>query len=182
MPRTKPDIDRQQKQEEVVTAARGLLLRDGYDATTVSRIAKQAGVAPNTLYWYFDDKDAVLAAVLDSLLHEGLREFDERKKKSSLQAQLMWLLGLLSDLEGLIGTLHARVAVSDTLRAWHDGFHVLAESMIVVQLRERGLTPKHEADAARTLMFVLEGLLAHPVPEKDKRRLVKWLVAVVQGE
>lgn len=34
----------------------------------MSRLAKQAGVAANTVYWYFEDKDDVLLAVLNAVM------------------------------------------------------------------------------------------------------------------
>jgi AcrR family transcriptional regulator len=177
MPRNKPELDREQKRADLVTAARRLLLQDGYAATTVGRIAREAGVAPNTLYWYFDDKDAILVAVVDELLAEGLRDF-ERRRKSTLQTQLMWLLGRLADLDPLIAIVHARAEVSESVRAWHDGFHAMGEAMIAGELRARGLADGHEAEAARTTMYVVEGLLAHDVSPAEQRKLVKWLVSL----
>merc|ERR1711994_383836 len=35
-----------------------------------SRLAKAAGIAPNTIYWYFKNKDAVFAEVVNSIVHE----------------------------------------------------------------------------------------------------------------
>ena len=63
MARTKREVDREQKRKEIVSVAGSLFLQDGYEATTINRIAEQMNVAPNTLYWYFADKDALLDAV-----------------------------------------------------------------------------------------------------------------------
>jgi AcrR family transcriptional regulator len=52
-------------QRRVVAAATELFIRDGYLDTTVTAIAKQAGVAVQTLYLSFGSKDALLAAALD---------------------------------------------------------------------------------------------------------------------
>jgi len=66
MARTKREQDREAKREEIVAAARALFVGEGYEATSMSRLAAAAGVAPNTIYWYFPDKDEVLVAVLDA--------------------------------------------------------------------------------------------------------------------
>ena len=60
MARNKRLQDREEKQKEIMSAARTLFLNEGYEATSMSRIANIAGVAPNTIYWYFKDKDELL--------------------------------------------------------------------------------------------------------------------------
>jgi AcrR family transcriptional regulator len=49
----------------IIDAARRLFLRSGYSKTSVSRIAREAGVAPETVYANFGAKRAILAVVLD---------------------------------------------------------------------------------------------------------------------
>jgi AcrR family transcriptional regulator len=179
MAKTKSDVDRDQKRAEILRAAKQLFLEDGYDATSMHRIAEEVRVAPNTLYWYFADKDALLIAVLDLLVSEAFATYEGRKR-SSLEAQLIWVLGVLSDAQGLITTVHSRVATAPSVRIWHDGFHQLLEATLVEQLRSHGLAPGHETHAARATMFVIEGLLAHPSPKEKQRALLKWLVSLVQ--
>lgn len=49
--------------EAILTAADRILTEEGVDALTTRRIADAAAVPVGTLYQFFDDKDAVLAAV-----------------------------------------------------------------------------------------------------------------------
>jgi AcrR family transcriptional regulator len=179
MARTKPDVDREQKRAEILHVATQLFLEEGFEATSIGRIAEKTGVAANTLYWYFKDKDALLLAVLDALVRDGLGEH-EKRKKSSLEAQLLWLFGVLSSAQRVITTVHARMASVESVRVWHDGFHQVVEATIAQHLRSRSLAAGHEAHAARMTMFVIEGLLAHPSPKADQRELVKWLVSLAQ--
>ncbi len=51
--------------ERIVNAARNLFVDHGYVATTVETIAREAGVAPATVYQAFGTKHAILARVLD---------------------------------------------------------------------------------------------------------------------
>jgi AcrR family transcriptional regulator len=167
------------KRNEIVRAARELLLRDGYEATSILRLAAEVGVAPNTLYWYFDDKDAVLIAVLDSLLDESLKDFDKRRR-APLEAQLLWVLELFARMPTLIATVHSRAASSEHVRTWHEGFHRMLEATIAEQLRARGLARGHEAHAAKATMFIVEGMLAHELAPAERRKLVKWIVSRVR--
>lgn len=59
-PRTKPAEIRL---EELMNAAEALFLEKGFEATTVSDIVKQAGVAKGTYYHYFSAKTDVLDAL-----------------------------------------------------------------------------------------------------------------------
>ncbi|GAA1730122.1 TetR/AcrR family transcriptional regulator [Aeromicrobium alkaliterrae] len=52
--------------ERIVTAGRQVLVEHGYERTTTNRVADAAGISPGSLYQYFPNKEAVLAAVVDA--------------------------------------------------------------------------------------------------------------------
>lgn len=52
--------------EEIVAAARGRFLADGYAATTMGAVAESAGVSVETVYGGFAGKAGLLRAVLDA--------------------------------------------------------------------------------------------------------------------
>lgn len=173
MARTNSDTDRDTKTGRIVRVARELFLRDGFDATSMGRIAERAKVAPNTLYWYFADKDALLIAVLDAILRDELSEYQARQR-DSLESHINWILDVFESLSQLIVTVHARAAVSETVRAWHDRFHQMFEALIAERLRAASMSPPERAHAARLAVFTLEGLLSHPLPLKQRREFVAW--------
>jgi TetR/AcrR family fatty acid metabolism transcriptional regulator len=47
-----------------VTAAKKVFARNGFHATTISHIAKEAGLAYGSVYWYFDSKDELFHALM----------------------------------------------------------------------------------------------------------------------
>ena len=53
------------RRDEILIAAKDLFLREGYQATTIRRIAEVVGVSAPALYLYFKDKDAILIALCD---------------------------------------------------------------------------------------------------------------------
>jgi AcrR family transcriptional regulator len=55
-----------------MTAAKNVFARKGFHATTISHIAKEAGMAYGSVYWYFDSKDELFHAVM-SAESEALR-------------------------------------------------------------------------------------------------------------
>jgi AcrR family transcriptional regulator len=161
-----------------------LFLEAGYEQTSMSRIAEDAGVAPNTIYWYFADKDALLVGVLDSLLTGALNTFVGEAMRApdeppALEAELRSLLSEFDRLNTIIATVHARISVSSALRTWHDNFHRAFEAVLTQRLRAHGVPASGLSAASRVAMFVLEGLVAHPTSAKERRALVKWLVSTL---
>jgi len=51
--------------ERILDAAQEVLIGHGYDGASTNRIAAAAGVSPGSLYQYFPNKDAIVAAVID---------------------------------------------------------------------------------------------------------------------
>ena len=65
-PRKRPRQPRAQvTRDAVIEAAERILRSDGPKALTTNRIAKVAGVSIGSVYQYFPNKDAVLAALID---------------------------------------------------------------------------------------------------------------------
>ncbi len=51
---------REDLRQQILEAARELFVSEGYESSSVRRIAAKVGCAPGTLYLYFDDKAAIL--------------------------------------------------------------------------------------------------------------------------
>lgn len=63
-----------ERRERVLDAAQRLFLKYGYDKTTVSDIAREAGISKGAVYLAFDGKEAVMDALL---MREGGRVQDD---------------------------------------------------------------------------------------------------------
>lgn len=182
MARTRREIDSEQKRAEIIAAARRLFLSEGYDAAGMARIAAEAGVAPNTLYWYFKDKDELLIAMLNELVAEALSEY-QTVQGQALDAQLMWLLGKFDAVPGLINTVHSRLQLSPVINDWHSRFHQMVESMVALKLGASRVPEAQRLTAARIAMFVVEGLLSHHAGDPAERgAIVSLLVAPLAAD
>jgi AcrR family transcriptional regulator len=58
------DEDKSQRRDEIMVAAKEVFARKGFHATTIADIAKQAGLAYGSVYWYFDSKDELFHALM----------------------------------------------------------------------------------------------------------------------
>ncbi|MFF7945087.1 TetR/AcrR family transcriptional regulator [Nocardia gamkensis] len=180
MPRNRRPQDREEKRAEIVVAARRLFVEEGYEAASMARIARDAGVVSNTLYWYFQDKDAVLIAVLDAVLADSMASYSDILD-SSLADRLLWLVGELEQLGRLVSTVHTRAAESAAIREWHEQFHALAEGLFRAELIELGV-PTDGVDPLVTMgVFVVEGLLTHPAAAPQRRAVIETLLDSARG-
>lgn len=67
------------RREEILQAAKELFIEEGYNRTTIRKIADRVGVSAPALYLYFPDKEAMLLALCDQtfgFLVESLTEIE----------------------------------------------------------------------------------------------------------
>src|ERR1700736_5456330 len=70
MPKTRVEIPKQEKVDELVAAAERRLRTGGYEALSVAAIARELGIAQNAIYWYFPSKDHLFVAALERMLRD----------------------------------------------------------------------------------------------------------------
>jgi AcrR family transcriptional regulator len=82
--------------QAILEAAIDRFGRDGYRATSVADIARDAGVGGTVAYAYFADKEALFLAALDedaaAVIHEGLSSIFESADRLDWQQALLFTL------------------------------------------------------------------------------------------
>jgi AcrR family transcriptional regulator len=76
---TPENPDDNAKRRQIVQGARAMFLERGFDAASMSDIARKAGVSKGTLYVYFTNKEQLFAAIVheECLVHaEGVFDLD----------------------------------------------------------------------------------------------------------
>ena len=174
MPANKRQQDREEKRVELLTQARRLYIDNGYEDTSMAALAKAAGVAGNTIYWYFTDKDDVLLAVLDAVLSDVMTDY-QQVANAPLEEQLGWVVRQLQQLHRLVNTVHARAAHSPAIDQWHTGFHAITESMFRTTLEQMGVGQSGIEAEIKIGVFTIEGLLTHALDEAQQQAICKRL-------
>ncbi|PKF31663.1 TetR/AcrR family transcriptional regulator [Acinetobacter sp. C26M] len=174
MARNKRLQDREEKQKEIISAARTLFLNEGYDATSMSRIANIAGVAPNTIYWYFKDKDELLITILNAELTERFSGYIELQEKNIVE-RLLWVIDQFKLVKQLVTTVHARLHVSSEINIWHERFHILVENLLRQELQQLGVEERRIEAKVKVAIFTVEGLLAHELMDEEKHAICSEL-------
>lgn len=67
---------KEQRPTEIIQAAKKLFVSQGFAATKVADIAKEAGIQPGTLYVYFENKEALFKAVIEESIKPLLNYAD----------------------------------------------------------------------------------------------------------
>jgi len=161
MPATRSDLHRDVKRGEILDAAETLLLRDGYDKTTMAAIARAAQVANNSVYWYFPSKDDLLAAVLRRRQERAFTEVADLTT-SSLEERVLALLAQLDQVARLTSAVHERASHSAAVAEMHQAFHAAAEHDLVMAMVEGIHLHERKRDPAarnRLILWTLRRLV-----------------------
>lgn len=174
MPRNNRMQDREEKRNLIIDAAQQLFLREGYEPTSMTRLANAASIAPNTIYWYFKDKDDVLIAVLNRELAARLADY-LKQSFTDMAARLLWVVHQLELVSPLVSTVHARALLAPAIQVWHEQFHRLIEAMLRVELEAAGIAANHLEAVMNIWVFAIEGLLTHPLSASQKQQICQTL-------
>ncbi len=107
--RTADPDNRRRRVAKILRNARRLFARDGYDRVSMDRIAAACGLTKPVLYYYFEDKRAVLLAVLEAHWAEQAAVLEAFQPSADVRKSL-------SDLARLILKETARAATGDIIR------------------------------------------------------------------
>lgn len=171
-------------QDQLITAARELMLRRGYAATGINDICREAGVSKGAFYHSFPSKEALAVAAVESFYRRGLDELTSIDvggappadrlpvfvERLADRAPSLWQHGCL------IGGLATEMALeSDKLQRTVAG-HFDALAAVVARLAEPfvrslpagDLTP---AAVAEDLLAFVEGAIVFSRAHRDPRRV-----------
>jgi AcrR family transcriptional regulator len=177
MPANRPHLDRDAKAAEILDAAEALLLRDGFEATTMAAIARGAGVSTNAVYWYFPGKDDVLAAVLRRRLERSFSRFAAHPD-APLLAQVKAGLAELDTTANLTAAIHERAKHSAAVAEVHDAFHAAVGRRLEEAFGAAGLAESDARLATAALVSLVEGIHLQEGPRDTAARdqLVYWTI------
>ena len=79
-------MEHDERVKDILDKAEKILVKKGYDNTSIADIIKKVGIAKGTFYHYFKSKDEFLDAIVDRMLHEIWDAVDVIVAKDDLNA------------------------------------------------------------------------------------------------
>jgi AcrR family transcriptional regulator len=176
VPANRQAIDRDQKANEILDAAERLFLHDGFEPTTVAGLARAAGVASNTVYWYFDSKDDLLAAIMSRRLDHAIVSLPTDRPLPDVAAAA---LTALDEFAPLTAAVHERAQHSPAVAKAHRRFHLLVDRTVREAFEQSGLAPDDARLATMAVVAMVEGIHLHDRARNTAARdeLVQWVLA-----
>ncbi|MCY9004451.1 TetR family transcriptional regulator [Bacillus sp. AFS043905] len=107
MPRTSEENERirQASKEKIRAAAMELFIKQGYYATSISDIAKQAGISKGLLYNYYKGKEELLSEMVEDRIKEVAEVMEEAFTLNTPREQLEHIIN------GAIDNIHQKPEV-----------------------------------------------------------------------
>ena len=178
MPRTRTEVQREAKVEEIVDAAVQRLRDGGYDALSVAAIARELGIAQNAVYWYFPSKDHLFVAALERML----RDIHARKPPPhrALEKKVLFFVEQLDALADVRAAMFDRARASPVVAEFAQNLDALWQRMLTNVLRDK--VPARELEATvDTLLATFQGALLRRHTPEVLRSVVRFALRKLVG-
>lgn len=171
MPKARPGRERDEKVNEIVAVAIERLRSGGYDELSVIGIARDLGVAQNTIYWYFPSKDHLFVAALQQIFD------DIRARKGeggdSVVDRIVWFTEQLRDIWNLRAAIEEGARRSEVVAEFAASFHAHLRAMLAKSLRP--YVSEEELDmAVDTYTAAADGVCLMNVPIERWRDILRF--------
>ena len=157
---------------KMLDAAIACFTANGYDGTTMAKIAEQAGVAVQTLYFTFHTKAQLLKETLDRAV-EGdappvpppqTQWYQAMRAQQAIRPALQHLVGgasqILQRVAPLRPVFEAAAAEPGVAEVWENAEHLRLDgyrAIVELLAGKQPLTAGHTLDSATDVLFVLLG-------------------------
>jgi len=178
---------RQEREHEILDAARDVFARDGYERASIDSIAERVGIAKGTVYLHFSSKEEILRALLRQIASGLAKECQQRLAgQPTAVAKLQAVIGLLVDRRFSHGPL-VRVLAAEVphfVGTWRqegagDSLRQLVAELIRQGQREGDLHPEVDPDIASKglllLIYMTDGIGPRQPTKQEVLRQVNRL-------
>lgn len=178
MPLARTQVDRKSKVDEILGAAERRLLDGGYDAMSVAGIARELGVAQNSVYWYFPSKDHLFVAAMRRIL--GDLAAKKPPKGRGLVTQVLWATDQMHDLAPLRADLHERAPHSVVATEFEAELDSLIRRLLIHGIEPH--LPAADVDVAATaFLATVEGTFRLSIGRAERHRVIRYGLERITG-
>lgn len=176
-----------EKQKSIKEAVIKLILKEGFHGASISKIAKEAGVSPATVYIYYENKEVMLQDIyreysediFDYLLnklnnHNSGKQFIETLVKEYYfyiidNSEIFYFVNQFSSCPALSAQCSAR-----------SGINTL--DVILDEMKQKQIFKDFQNDNLRAILFYpVKSIAMNPcIGEKEKSDLLDELIRIIQ--
>jgi AcrR family transcriptional regulator len=179
----------QNKEEQVLSAARSVFMRYGFKRATMSDLAEAAQMSRPALYLIFSSKEEVFRALVTRIFTELLREArEEVSKKEGVADQLtcafeVWCVGpfemiqVSPDARDILESGY-EFATEITVRAFAD-FETIVSGILRPLVSSQAAPPLSAEQLAHILTTAVQGFKESASSAVQLRQLIKGLITIV---
>ncbi|MBK1733385.1 TetR/AcrR family transcriptional regulator [Thiococcus pfennigii] len=183
----------QARRQQILEAAAACFAREGFHGASVARLSKAAGMSPGHIYHFFENKEAIIAALIEQRLERSMeiaRQFESAE--DIFQAMIERVdLGLNEKTDPNNAALELEI-LAEAARNPHiaalvreaDAVRRARFQGLIRQARQgRGGDGEPEAAVTEVLTALFEGLAARAVshPDLDRDALMPVLQAALRA-
>jgi AcrR family transcriptional regulator len=184
MPKTRTKSEHQQKANEIVDAAIARLRSGGVDSLSVAGLARELGVAQNTIYWYFPSRDHLLVAAIGRMAQriinegappDGLEPTDGDPKPTTTREAVLLAVDRFAGIQPLRMSLRERAQASPVIK----DFDKRLSDFLRQALREAFLPFVPEADmdlSIETFMLASDGCHSRGLGPTERRAVLGFVL------
>jgi AcrR family transcriptional regulator len=169
------------QRERILCAAQKCFIEHGFHAASMANIADAAQMSAGLMYRYFENKSAIVRAIVERQLQDGRRQIEQLRTSADLAASILhtYSLWLVRDPSVMNPALYLEMSAAATrdpqiAAALQDSDERIFEALRAWMERGRddrglGLPPEIASPRARLLMQVWSGLAVSAVrhPNQD---------------
>lgn len=153
MPKNRQDIPREERVLAILDVAAELFTEQDAGDVAMAEIARRAGVRSGAVYWYFESKDHLLAAVLRRLGETGAERIAALPQDTTPQQRLIRYLTEMRPHRTIHASAHARLSASPVVAEAHELLMRQLHSLIHAALAERPAPERHLLAGLMTSSF-----------------------------
>jgi AcrR family transcriptional regulator len=169
VPRTRHDVDREEKVAELVGAAIEHIQRGGYEGLSVAAISRDLGLAQNAVYWYFPTRDHLFVAAVEKMVE---RMLDDKPSAGSVVDHVIWFVERLDASHGVIASLYVRARASPVVAEYEAAFRARTRELLSEAIASLG-PPEDAEEVVTTLLCTIEGALLLGLSSQERNRVIR---------
>lgn len=170
VPRTRSNLDRDTKIDQILAVAEQQLLEGGYGNLSLAAIARTLGIRQGSIYWYFPSKDHLLVAAIERTL---VALAAHKPSGEGLVTEILWAVEQLEQFQSLRVAVHERARSAPVVADFERRFRALLETMLTGALRPHMSAADLDL-AADAFLAIVEGVLLQRIEPSRRTRVLTF--------